>query len=48
METFKKQTMRSHRMLKAQGEVKNLEEEDWEEEDTGEEGEEEEWEEEEW
>lgn len=46
METLKKATMCSLRVLKGYGEVKNLEEE-WEEEDVGEEGEEE-WEEEEW
>jgi len=47
METLKKATMCSLRVLKGGVEVKNLEEE-WEEEDVGEEGEEEEWEEEEW
>jgi len=46
METLKKATMCSLRVLKSVGEVENLEEE-WEEEDVGEEGEEE-WEEEEW
>lgn len=47
METLKKATMCSLRVLKGWVEVKNMEEEWGEEEDVGEEGEEE-WEEEEW